>query len=567
MKQLQEWLRKALGALLIGLAVSASAQITGVTGSPAPAAAGAAQAEPADPLGRSTPRGTIVAFMRAAEREDPSGAARYLQLTQSQRGNAESLARDLKDLMNRHFQQAVSSISDSPDGTLDDGLPIDRERIGPLLIGDREAEIILVRVKDPQAGRIWLISSDTLARIPVLRRSIAPTWIEEVMPEPLIDREAFGISLAEWTALAASLAIPLIVVALAGALAMRLAAMMVRDPAHRNTMASWYAALRLPSIAFVALLVHLTWTRSLGLPLTFRFAYGRLCGALAIVALAWLIRRVLVLGFARARSIVWGKDRANTRSLLQLGERVLQVMLVLAAVFAVLTVAGVDTRTALAGVGIGGVALALGAQKTVENLLGGVSLLSDKALAIGDLCSISNRVGWIEDITLRSVRLRTLDRSLVSIPAGTLAQAGIENFATREKILMQTLLRLRHGTRVQQIQSVLEGVRNLLETDARIEAASRIRLMDFGAQAIELELFAYVLTPDFGLFLAVREELLLKIGAIVEAAGTEFAQPTQFVYGPNDYLGATPVPPQPARDAASRKELRPPARADAVSDR
>ena len=127
-----------------------------------------------------------------------------------------------------------------------------------------------------------------------------------------------------------------------------------------------------------------------------------------------------------------------------LGERLVQALVVVVAVIAVLTIAGVNTKTALAGLGIGGVALALGAQKTVENLLGGVFLLSDRALAVGDMCSISNRLGVVEDITLRSVRLRTLDRTLVSVPAGVLAQAGIENFASRDKILATTKLRLRY---------------------------------------------------------------------------------------------------------------------------
>jgi MscS family membrane protein len=214
----------------------------------------------------------------------------------------------------------------------------------------------------------------------------------------------------------------------------------------------------------------------------------------------------------------------------------------------------VDTGTALAGLGIGGVALALGAQRTVENFLGGVFLLSDKAIAVGDFCNIADRRGWVEDITLRSVRLRTLEQTLVSIPAGTLAQAGIENFATREKILAQTTLRLRHGTSVDQLRRILHGIRNLLDEDRRLEPGSRIRLMDFGQTAIELELFAYVLTADFPEFLSVREELLLKIAAIVEAAGSGFAQPTQFVHleGP-----AAPVPPAPVRAVAgSRSEAR-----------
>jgi MscS family membrane protein len=196
-----------------------------------------------------------------------------------------------------------------------------------------------------------------------------------------------------------------------------------------------------------------------------------------------------------------------------------------------LALAGVDITTALAGVGIFGVALALGAQKTIENLLGGIFLLTDKALAVGDFCKILDRAGWIEDITLRSVRLRTTDQTLLSIPAGMLAQGGVENFATRTKILLQTILRLKYGTSSRQLQAVLDAVRRLLADHPDVEQeGARIRLVDFGAQAIELELFAYIKTSDFGKFLIERERILLGAAAIVESSGAEFAGPTQFVH-------------------------------------
>ena len=120
------------------------------------------------------------------------GAAQYMQVTESQRRNTETLARNLKDLMDRYFSEPITSISDSPDGALDDGVPIDRERVGPLTVGASKTDITLVRVTDPQAGHVWLISSETLAQIPALRRSIARTWIERVMPTTLHEPRAVG---------------------------------------------------------------------------------------------------------------------------------------------------------------------------------------------------------------------------------------------------------------------------------------------------------------------------------------------------------------------------------------
>jgi MscS family membrane protein len=245
-----------------------------------------------------------------------------------------------------------------------------------------------------------------------------------------------------------------------------------------------------------------------------------------VITIAWLLWRLMALSLKHFRLIAERGHHTGVASLLLLSERVGKVVVVLVAIFVVLSIAGVDTSTALAGVGLTGVAVALGAQKTVENLLGGVFLLTDRALAVGDTCSISNRVGTVEDVTLRSVRLRTPEQTLLMIPAGILAQSSLENLTSRTKILLQSMLRVRYGSTTSQLRQILTGVRELIEKHPGVETASaRIRLVGFGEQAIELELFAYVLTTDWVEFLTVREELLLQIAAIIEESGTEFAQP------------------------------------------
>jgi len=539
--------------LSLVLAHTLVAQIPGVTSQPSTTP----QQQPTDPLGRATPRGTISAFIRAVERDDYVLAARYLQVNETQRRSTKPLARDLKALMDRYFSEPIPSISDSPDGALDDGLPIDRERVGPLVIDDSKTDITLVRVTDPQAGNVWLISSETLALVPTLKRSVARTWVERVMPSALVNRELFGISLAHWIVLVATLVIPFVLFALITTGLVLVVRRLLTDPGRRHDLDAWYSATRWPAIAVVVLVVQLSALRFLGYPLAFRFTYAHLALIAAVIAMTWLLRRILTLGFARARNMVWGTQSTSTRSLMLLGERLLKALVVVVAILAILSIAGVNTKTALAGLGIGGVALALGAQRTVENFLGGVFLLSDRVLAVGDVCSIANRVGTVEDITLRSVRLRTLDQTLVSVPAGVLAQAGIENFASREKILVQTILRLRYGTSVEQLTRILDGVRQLLARSPKIEKqSSRIRLVNFGERAIELEIFAYILTADFAEFLGLREGLLLEIASIVEAAGSAFAQPTEFIYVDGKPVSDAAVAPGLRRDSPVSDDVR-----------
>lgn len=504
---------------LVGLALPAGAQTDPKAAEP-PAIVGAG-----DPFGRDTPRGTVTGFNLAVHRDDFNVAARYMQITRAQRQDTERLARDLAALLDRYYIDSITALSTVPEGRTDDGLPLDRERIA-LTIDGESVDIELVHVKEPQGGLVWLVSSQTLARVPALYRSAGVTWFEGAMPARLLNSTLFGISYAQWVILAATLVVPFAGLWLLSAVFITGARQLIPAPPRRALVEAWYVRLRWPLILVVALFVHLAFVRLLGFSLGFRFAYSRLALVAAVIAAAWLLWRLMALAFTHARAVAQRRRQASVRSLLLLAERVCKTVVVLVGAFALLTIAGVDTTTALAGVGIGGVAVALGAQKSVENLLGGVFLLTDRALAVGDTCSIANRLGVVEDITMRSVRLRTLEQTLLSVPAGILAQSSLENFATRDKILVQSILRLQYGTTADQLRQVLRAIRTLLEDRPDIEAeTARIRLVDFGVRAIELELFAYVLTSDVPTFMEVREELLLQIAAIVESSGTTFAQP------------------------------------------
>ncbi len=515
--------------LLLGafaFACAASAQIPGLPkagGSPAPTET------PADPLGRSTPRGTIVDFSRAVDRKEYATAASYLQLEPAQMNRSAELASTLKSLIDRELHENIGRISDVPEGDVQDGLAQDREQIGPMVIDGKNIYITLVRVPDAQSGAIWLISSETLRDVPALASAVGRTWIERVMPKALLDRELFGLSLAHWIVLVALLLATCGALVLIAVITAFLARRLVRDATRRRAWDAWFEATRWPAITVLTLIIQFLAIPSLGYPLTFRVAYAQIGRVALVLALAWLLKRGLTLTFAHARSMVRGKDRASTQSLMMLTERMVQALVVMIAIIWVLILLGVESKTALAGLGVVGVALALGAQKTVENLLGGVFLLSDKALAVGDYCTIGGQSGWIEDVTLRSVRMRTVNQSLLSLPAGSLAQSGVENFASRRKFMAQTTLRLRYGTSVDQLNRILGGVNALFDQNAKFETGEcYVRLVNFGAQAIELELFAYVLTTNGEEFRALREQLLLDVASVVEAAGSALA-PTQFI--------------------------------------
>lgn len=517
----------ALSLLLALLAPPAAAQIA----KPAPATS-APQAQ-RDPLDRGTPRRAIAAFARAGQRGDTALALQYVQAGKLPRARREELVQELAALMDRHFRQALSTISDVPEGALDDGLPLERERVGRLLVGRAELPIELVRVTDPASGPVWLISAETLAGVPELQEEESRGWLERLLPAPLFAPAFLAFSFADLVVWAASIALPLLVLPPLFRLARALLRWLLRRPGHAEAVDAWYAATRWPAVLVLALAVHLAALPWFGPTLSFRIAYSRVVVVLLVAAFAWALQRGFSVAFGQAGARLQDRGRTGVRSVMLLGERVLNLVLLLVVVLVVLAVAGFDMGTVLAGLGIVGVALALGAQKTIENILGGMMLLGDEALAVGDVCRVNNRLGTVEDITLRSVRFRTLENTLLSIPAGVLAQADLENFATRSKFLAQHRLRLAYGTTAQQLRRIREEIAAVIEAHPDLEhPLSRIRLVEFGPTGMELEIYAHVLTREMARFLAIREELLLQAVAIVEAAGARFAEPMPWAEAP-----------------------------------
>lgn len=493
-----------------------------------PAAQPAAPA--ADPLGRSNPRSMVREFIRAEDRNDYVSAARYMQLSKEQQPDAELLARNLQELMNCCFDQPLASISDVDTGALDDGLPLDQERIGPLKIGDHRADIILVHVDRPD-GSIWLISSMTLEQVPALHQFITESRVERFMPRWLQGHSIFGLSLAHWVVWIASLLIPLIFFFLLSQGIIFIIRKALPSNEKRTFLVGLAKKLKWPLVWIFTVTAHLIWLPRLGFPLRFRIVSRHLGAIVLVVVLTLALRRSVTLLFDRARIKLLRSDRTHPASMLLMGERLLKVLLTIAAIFVALTVAGVDTKTALTGLGIGGIAVAFGAQKTIENLLGGILLISDKAIAVGDFCSISGRLGTIEDITLRSIRMRTIEQTLLLIPAGSLSQENIESFRSRTKMPMTVTIRLQYSATQTQIFAIRDEIYKLVTEDVRVEASSaRVNLTDFGQWAIELQIWAYLLTSNIQNFNAIREELLMRIAQIIETAGCNFALPSQTIY-------------------------------------
>jgi MscS family membrane protein len=232
-------------------------------------------------------------------------------------------------------------------------------------------------------------------------------------------------------------------------------------------------------------------------------------------------------------------------SVLPLSSRVLKIGIVAVTAAALLSSWGYNTGAILAGLGVGGVALALAAQKTIENLFGGVAVITDRPVAIGDFCRVGDQVGTVEDIGLRSTRIRTLNRTLLTVPNGQLSAMTLENFSKRDKMWFHLMLNLRRDTTSDQVRTLLESITQTLKENARVEIGPiPVRFVGVGTYSLDLEIFAYVLTPNWDDFLGIQQDLFLRILDEVEAAGTALAVPTQAYYSiaRNPAQNGAPVP-------------------------
>jgi len=207
-----------------------------------------------------------------------------------------------------------------------------------------------------------------------------------------------------------------------------------------------------------------------------------------------------------------------------------KIFVVVLAVVALLSELGYAVTSLVAGLGIGGVAVALGAQKTLENLFGAVSIGADQPFLQGDVVRVGELTGTVEVVGLRSTRIRTQDRTLVTIPNGKLADMQIESFASRDRLYLGTTLRLVYGTKVEQLRAILAGLEQVLREQPQLwPEGMSVRFVGFGEYSLNIELQAWFSTTDWNQFMVIRQEALLRFLEVVEEHGSALAFPTRIV--------------------------------------
>jgi len=478
-------------------------------------------------VGFESPRSTMRGYLWASRDGDWTTAAKHLDLRGRDPADGPRLARELKTVLDRKLWVDLDALSNAPEGDPADGQTRDRDLVGTIETpnGDK-VKILVERVAEPDGTRAWKIARVTLQQLPPLWRAFGDGPLAEHLPEPFFTIRFLDVQLWQWIALVVLL---LASVALAWLLTAPLLRLLRAVARRTSTPIDDVLVQMIVGPVRLAVGTAIFWAGVypiwLALPVH-RFVLGVL-KALLTVAITWFALR-LIDATARVmlrRYLARGQLAAN--SVVPLGRRTLKVIVALMALLAILQNLGFNVTGIIAGLGIGGLAVALAAQRSIENFFGGLSLIADHPVRVGDFCRFGTQQGTVEDIGLRSTRVRTLDRTVVTIPNADFATMQLENFGARDRFRLATTLGLLPETTPDQLRCVIAELKKLLSAHPKVSSGSaRVWFTNLGTSALDIELSASIATRDADEFMEVREGLLLGIMDVVAASGTGLASPS-----------------------------------------
>jgi MscS family membrane protein len=484
-----------------------------------------------DPLGRSTPQGTVLGFMKSATQGDYERALQYLD-TKNAGISAQKLIIALNSLLDRGFHGKLGMLSNKPEGYLDDSLLPSKERVGVVKASSGSLDILLERVQRGNNPPIWLFSAETLTKVPEIYKELGVPAIDAYLPKFLINTWFLWFPLWYWFTILLiiplSFGVAILLTRLLTLILLLLARRIGRVPVEQNVVGLtgpiriliFALAIWLISLLSQSVLASLFWTY--------------VASTLTVIGATWLcVRFIDIVSKLKKRQLAL--TSSDKISLVQLVGKLCQILAVIMGAFVIFYIAGINIAAALTGLGIGGIAIAFAAQKTLENLFGGIMIISDQPIRVGDFCRAGDHMGTVESIGLRSTCIRTLKRTVVAVPNGQLALMSLENFTMRDKIWFHHILHLRYETTADQLRYILAEIRKMLYQHLKIETPSaQIRFVGFGSSSLDLEIFAYVLETASEVFLEIQEDLLLRVMGIIEASGSALALPSQTTYVTKD---------------------------------
>ena len=498
-----------------------------------PASSATATQAPQDTFRRDTPRGTMQGFMQALAQNDWALAINYIDVNNNKNPSAtiQSLkaALDSGGRINEQLQ-----ISNDPAGNLDDKLPPNLDKVGEINAPNTNKgsiDILLQRVKQNNGTQVWLISQQTLQQVSTLSPNAKPTLVERYVPKKWLDEDIKGYSVGHIAAVIALLFATYVLSLLISQLFFWLFRTIYlathpdkekRFPIDGRVVVP--AAMVITGVIIKELMIVV------GINLVARNVVSKLADMLSWVALAWLLLRIMDLVFKRAENYASNNNHPERLSVLNLLRKVVKVILLAIAAIVILGNLGFDLTTGIAALGIGGVALALGAQKTIENLVGSVSVVADQPVNVGDYCRFGSQEGTVEDIGIRSTRLRTTDRTVVTIPNGNFSSMSIENVSKRDMFHFSQVFYVSRDSDIDKLKEFLEQtqiyITNHPDTNSML---NQVRISGTQQDAYLVEVRCYMTVKGVMDFNQKQTEMILQIAELMQDVGLKNALPTSRV--------------------------------------
>lgn len=517
-----------ISLLLLLLALSANAQLL-----PTESAEAAKPEIPSDSLGRRTPRGTVDGFINAVSDQNYQRASQYFDFKKSVRGRKKERERIVK-VMQRLLDQGgdiyvTGMLSDKPQGMIDDKLENGMDIVGSVVINGQPVDLYVENTEKTTLPPLWLFSRETVDAISKVNiEDDLP--VNKLLPKVLQVRTLAGVPVGHWLAMIVLALVSYLVSWGFISLIIWILSKIWRL-ANKDYIAEGIQAFNLPFRLYLAVWLFVAVSEQVGISIIIRQRFSTITVTIGIIAVLILLWRLSDALSTYTKNKMTVRKRISAISVILFLRRSAKVAIVLFGIIAILGVIGVDVQTYIAALGIGGIALALGAQKTVENLVGSVTLVADQPIRVGDYCKVDGISGTVESIGMRSTRLRTGERTVVTIPNGVLAASNIENYAHRDRFLFEPTFEFRLDTTPDQIRFLLVEMRAILYAHPRVNPdPAKVRFVGFGQSSIKITVYAYAEAIGVDEYHEIREDLLLRMMDVIEQSGTALAMPSQTVY-------------------------------------
>lgn len=478
-----------------------------------------------DSFGRDTPRHTVQGFIKALGDNDYLLASNYLNLSKSD--NPTTVVRQFKQALDAggRFQPDLQ-INNTPEGNLSDQLPPSQENVGVINVGDKSVPLVLERVASKQGEQYWQFSNDTLSSIPEVIENYQPTLVSRYTLDSLDGKKLFGYQISDILAALAIIVSSFIFTYIVVWLLYYLLKLIY--PRLRGETLPLPNNVILPLTVVITALILAEVMVYAGISVTLREPIKRFTDIASWVATTWLLLRVIDSIFTRAVNLSYKKNYTERVSILGLMRKVVKALLLIFAVIVIFGNLGFDLTTGIAALGVGGLALALGAQKTIENLVGSVVVVADSPVRIGDYCSFGNQAGTVIDIGIRSSRVRTLNRTIVTVPNSDFSSMQIENYTSRDMFHFLHNLYIKRNADIDVVFKMVKKLDQFLdEHELTNQEWNQANISELRQDCYVIQLRAYINAVDSIEFYRKQDDLLVDVLTLVKKYDVEHALPTQ----------------------------------------